>query len=151
MRTLENFLDLYPNRNTKKIYKHGLKRYLQTIYDSNEAVEELADRYFTQPRDYKVDIQRFQQSIARYAPKTIRTHLAIVKTFHIENGVELSQRFWRRSVRRVKGNRARTRDRIPSTQELREILMHLPLIGKALFLFLSSSGARIGEALQIAS
>ena len=72
-----------------------------------------------------------------------------MRVFFVENGVELSQRFWRHTTRRIRGSQARTIDRVPTIQELREILLQLPIIGKALFLFLASSGARIGEALQI--
>jgi integrase len=119
------------------------------IYNSEEPVEQLADKYFTENRDYEADIQRFQQSIAQRAPKTIRTCLAIIKSFLIENDVELSQRFWRRCSRRVRGSRPLTQDRIPTKEELREILQHLPISSRALFSLLASSGMRIGEALKL--
>jgi integrase len=40
-------------------------------------------------------------------------------------------------------------DKVPSNVELRRIIMHMPVHGKALFLTLASSGMRIGEALKL--
>jgi len=42
-----------------------------------------------------------------------------------------------------------TLDKVPSNVQLRKILMHMPVHGKALYLVLVSSGMRIGEALQV--
>jgi site-specific recombinase XerD len=75
--------------------------------------------------------------------------LSNVKTFLIENDVELPQKFWRRLSRRVKGSRAATQDRVPTTQELKTILTHMPIQGQSLYLFLASTGMRIGETLQL--
>lgn len=75
--------------------------------------------------------------------------LAAVRSFLIENDVELPQKFWRRLIGRARGSRALTHDKIPSNVELRRVLMHTPVQGKALFLLLASSGMRIGEALKL--
>ncbi|MFB0544874.1 MAG: tyrosine-type recombinase/integrase, partial [Asgard group archaeon] len=40
-------------------------------------------------------------------------------------------------------------DRVPSNAELKRILSHIPILGKALYLTLVSSGMRIGETLQL--
>ena len=50
--------------------------------------------------------------------------------------------------RKIKGSRALTLDRIPTTSELKKILTHMPIQGKALYLILESSGMRIGELLK---
>lgn len=75
--------------------------------------------------------------------------LAAVRTSLTENGVELPQLFWRRLRTRKKGTKALTMDRVPSNVELRRILTHMAIQGKALYLLLASSGMRIGEALKL--
>ena len=65
------------------------------------------------------------------------------------SGSAYPRRFWKRLIGRVKGSRALTLDKVPSNVELRKIMTHLPVQGKALFLMLESSGMRIGESLQI--
>ena len=67
----------------------------------------------------------------------------------MENDIEFPQILWRRLSRRIKGNRARTQDRIPDIKELKQILMQMPQQGIAFYLTLLSSGMRIGELLQI--
>jgi hypothetical protein len=67
----------------------------------------------------------------------------------MENGVELPGLFWRRLRGRKKGSRALTLDKVPSNAELRKVLNHMPIHGKALYLCLASSGMRIGEALKL--
>ena len=109
-------------------------------------LDQQAEDYFTPSQDYEDSIKRFLRSIDTLAPKTIRLKLAAVKMFHIENDVELSQKFWRRLMRKVKGSRALTIDKVPSNAELKQIIMHLPIQSQALFLTLASSGMRIGEA-----
>lgn len=42
-----------------------------------------------------------------------------------------------------------TEDRPPTHKELRSIIQHLPIHGKALYLILASSGIRIGESLHL--
>jgi len=108
-----------------------------------------AGRYFSETRDFEKDVQDFLGSLNGCAPKTVRMKIAAVRTFLVENDVELSQKFWRRLRRKIKGSRALTLDKVPSNAELRKIVMHMPIQGKSLFLLLSSSGMRIGETLQL--
>lgn len=75
--------------------------------------------------------------------------MTATRTFFLENGIELPQLFWRRLNSRVRGSRALTLDKVPSNLELRKTVQHLPIHGKALYLVLSSSGMRIGEALKL--
>jgi integrase len=159
MDRINSFVNLYNSRYTKKSYKYILKYFFQTIYPANsdihqrrtstDALNAVADQYFTEDRNYEADIQAFQQTLNGRPPKTTRTMLACVKSFLIENNVELSQRFWKRSIGRVRGSRARINDKVPSVKELRQIMAHLPLQGRALFLLLLSSGMRIGEGLAL--
>lgn len=152
MTRIENFLKLYSSKHTARAYKQALTKYFNTVYGENEAgLEQHADKYFLEEptRNYREDIETFYVSIKNRPPKSVRLMISAVRTFLIENDVELPEKFWRRLRKRIKGNRALTIDKVPSNLELRKILMHMPIQGKALFSSLSSSGMRIGECLQL--
>ncbi|MEM3760224.1 MAG: tyrosine-type recombinase/integrase [Candidatus Bathyarchaeia archaeon] len=150
MSRVENFLKMFTSQNTVRAYSWSLTEFFKTVYGENEGkLEEHAERYFSEKRDYEQDIQRFLVAINGKPPKTVRLMLTAVKSFLIENDVELPAKFWRRLIKRVRGSRALTLDKVPSNVELRRIITHMPVHGKALFLTLASSGMRIGEALQL--
>jgi integrase len=144
-----SFLSSYHSKNTRLAYEQALAQFFKNVYGENGELDTSAKRYFGEKRDYESDIEEFLDSISGLAPKSVKLKLAIVKTFLIENDVELKSKFWRKLSRKVKGSRALTLDKVPANKELRKIIMHLPVQGKALFLTLSSSGMRIGEALQL--
>jgi len=147
---VEDFLKMYSSANTVRAYRWALVEFFKTVYGEDESrVEELAERYFSEKRDYEVDIQNFLVAIRGRPPKSVKLMIAAVRTFLVENGVELPQKFWRRLRGRIKGNRALTLDKVPSNLELRKIIMHMPIQGKAFFLTLAGSGMRIGEALKL--
>jgi integrase len=75
--------------------------------------------------------------------------ITAIRVFLVENNVELPSKFWRRISGRIKGSRPLTLDKVPSNAELKRIILHMPIHGKALFLTLASSGMRIGEALKL--
>ncbi|MEM3384623.1 MAG: site-specific integrase [Nitrososphaeria archaeon] len=148
MGRVQDFLKMYRSKSTTKGYKVAIKHFFKTLYGEGD-LEVQAEKYFSEKRNYEDDVERFFQTINDRPPKTIKHYLSAVKMFLLENGVDLSERFWRRLRRRIKGTRALTLDKVPSNEELRKILSHMDLKGKALYLFLASSGMRIGEALQI--
>jgi len=143
-----DYLKQYSSENTIRSYQSGLKTFFEVVYGKREPLEELAERYFNENRAHEEDVQDFLVHLKGYPPMTVNQKLTSVRVFLVENGVELSQRFWKRLRGRVKGSRAVTIDKVPSNEELRKIMMHLPVQGRALYLALSSSGMRIGEALQ---
>ena len=126
--------------------------FLRAVYCTQVAayeIDKFADRYIQENRNAEEDVENFFVSIKSRPPKSVQYLLAAVKTFLIENSIELPVLFWRHLNRRKKGNRALTLDRIPSNQELKQILQHLPINGKTLMLVLLSSGARLGETLSL--
>lgn len=130
-------------------YRWSVSNFFNSIYGTKQQLNENSDRYFSEGRDYQADVQGFLSSISAKPPKSVRLMISAIKTFLIENDIELSEKYWRRLSRKVKGNRAATLDSIPSNLELKQIMNFLPPHGKALYLTLSSSGMRIGEALQL--
>ena len=142
------YLETYDSENTVKAYKQALNVFLSNIYGEGE-ITKLATRYLRETRNYETDLQDFLAEINGRPPTTVRLYISAVRTFLIENKVDLPQIFWRRLSRRVKGSMARTIDKVPSNIELRRIVSHMPVHGKALYLALASGGMRIGETLQL--
>ena len=134
---------------TADTYKSVLRKFFKTILKQHGSLENLAERYFAEERDYEEDVNRFFTAIKNSAPKTQQVYISVIKMFLLENGVELPQAFWRGLSNRIKGSKALIGEEVPSNDHLRKIMMHLPIQGKALFLTLASSGMRIGEALQL--
>lgn len=143
------YLSQYTSKQTVKNYISTLRSFFTAIYGECDDLDTCANQYFAEQRDVETDVQQFFIACKGKAPTTIQLRLSGVRTFLLENHVELSQLFWRRLRRRIKGSHPITMDKVPTNAELRQIMRHLPLNGKALFLLLSSSGMRIGAALQL--
>jgi len=147
---VKEFLDMYKSKSTVIAYRWALTEFFKSVYGENENhLDEYAERYFKEKRNYESDIQNFLSAISERPPKSIRMMIAVVRSFLIENDVELPKKYWKRLSRRIRGNRARTIDKVPSNLELKHIIMHMPIQGKALYLTLASSGMRIGETLKL--
>jgi len=146
-----DFLKNYSSQVTVSVYKSAIKDFLGFIYGAvdNGDLEQKARQYFREGRDYQKDVELYFQSKKNEAPKSRRLRVSVLRVFLLENGVELPALFWRRLRDRIKGSRALTMDRPPTTEELRKILNLMDIKGKALFLVLASSGMRIGEALKL--
>jgi integrase len=149
---VKKVLDNYVNPQTKRNITISLTQFFESVYGKNnsDSLDEIAEKYFSEERNYKEDIQNFLQNLTGLAPLTIKLKISNVKTFLLENDMELPQKFWKKMQRRMRarGSRALTLDRIPTNKELKKILLHVPIHGKALFLLLESSGLRIGEAIK---
>jgi integrase len=151
MSKVKIFLSNYQNNNTYNNHRKALLNYFTSIYGkfNHDRLDEMGDRYFTEQRDIEQDLQTFMAFMNKYAPLTQRNRMSSVRTFLMENNFELPQKFWKKLLRRIKGSRALTLDKIPSNKELRKILTHMSVHGKSLFLLLESSGMRIGEASKL--
>ncbi len=152
MSKVKNFLSIYQNYNTWSNHRQSINNFFTSVYEievTHDQLDEIAERYFNEKRDVKKDIEKFLIFIKDFAPLSQRNKISSIRNFLIENDVEIAQKFWRRLVRRIKGSRALTLDKVPSNKQLRKILTHMSVHGKALFLMLSSGGLRIGEALQL--
>ena len=145
-----DYLSQFGSRSTVTAYKVALRKFFQAVFgEPTKNLEAAAEKYFGEPRDHAKCIEAFMVALKGAPPKTRRAYLSAVKTFLLENGVELPQRFWRRLRGRIKGSRPVSIEKIPTREELRSIMQHLPLQGRALYLVLLSSGMRIGEALKL--
>jgi len=150
MSKVKNLLENYDNKGTRKNLWNAINKFFQSVYEeaTSENLEEMAEKYFSEKRDYEQDLQSFVKSLNGMAPLTIRLKVSNIKIFLLENDVGLPEKFWKKIRRRIKGSRALTLDRIPTNSELKKLLLHVPIQGKAIFLALESSGMRIGELLK---
>lgn len=84
------------------------------------------------------------------APVTQKNYISVIKNFFLDNDIEFKYSYWKREVRnKIEDGGALTLDRAPTTEELKKILSYGDLKARALFMFLATSGMRIGETLQI--
>jgi integrase len=143
---------MYGSKNTVHNSKYGIKLFLSSIYNEKvnySNLESYADRYLKEKRGYQKDIDNFFIKLNGRPPASTRTILAVVKTFFTENGIDPGDRFWKRLTNRIKGHRALMIDHIPTNEELKQVIQHMPLHGKLIYLMLSSSGMRIGECMHL--
>jgi hypothetical protein len=105
------------------------------------------DRYFNSQWNYQADIVNYLERLKTQgcANKTIYSKVGAIRSFLVENEVELSRKFWKRLGL---CNDPTIRDKIPTPQELQSILTHTDCRGRSLYLLLTGSGIRIGNALN---
>jgi len=144
-----DFLKQYSGVSTKRNYKSAYRDLFQVVYGQRDPVEELAEKYVGESREHRQDIEDFLVSLKGMAPKTIRTKITAVRTFLIENDIDINTGFWTRISKRIKGSRALTIDQVPTHEQFRKVFNHLVIAARALFIVLLSSGMRIGEALKL--
>jgi integrase len=142
------FFLTYESEVTKRNYRLMLTKYFKVFYDEG-TLEEQANKYFEEGRDYEEDVRTYFSTIISSPPKSVEVQMSMARTFLADNDVEFPSRFWKELRRKKKGHGAVTQDKIPTQEELRHIVMQLPLSGRAFFLTLASSGMRIGEALKL--
>lgn len=146
----------YPKESTRKRYTACMKKFLRHIYgensleDSND-LDELSEKYLKEERELSSDLKSFIQSMKEegLSPNSQNLYSMVVKLFAEEEGEGLGEKEWERIRRRfLPKAKPVTRSTYPDKTELRKILTHVSAKGESLFLFLSSSGTRIGAALQ---
>jgi len=166
MSRVEDFLKQYTSSSTRKTYTYALKEFFGSVYGKCEGpeLEAFGERYFAERCKYDnerrtwsfIDKEKIEQDIKDFMsrhikapPKTRRLQMSAIRTFLRENHVELEEYFWIHLAKTIRGSKAVTQDKVPSTVELRKIITHMPIQGKALYLTLASSGMRIGETLKL--
>ncbi len=142
MNPLDVFLARY-SYNTKATYKGALKGYFELLQTDPKT-------YFTDNRNYDADILFYAQSIKdKFAPKTYHVYISCLRKFLSRNRVSLDPNTKEDLNFLQKIKEPLTRDRIPTKEELRNILSYTNLRDKAIYLTLLSSGIRVGELTQI--
>ncbi len=143
---LKEWLQEFLNPNTKNTYKSALTKYMKLLN-----IESLEDYLNSNPNPIS-DLKRFLVAMNGKPSKTVKSYANAVKLFLNEKGHKIENEDWKKLTRRgyiPRRARPTTQDKKPSKEIMRKILTHSNVKGRALFLFLISSGCRIGETLQI--
>ncbi len=141
-----DWLAQFSNQNTRRQYENSLEQFEEYVGVSVKTyVEELEEG------DFWEDLQGFWESLSDKAPKTQNNRVRVVKLFFQDHEVEISDNEWSKFRRRkMKSSRPQTQDRAGSKGEWRKIIMNMSSPqGRALYLTLLSTGARVGELLEI--
>jgi len=142
MTPIEKFLDTYRSKRTKQTYSSHLNVYFQFLKVKPET-------YFTKKRDYIEDVTKWLEYNQKCAPLTRASRMNCIRSFLEDNDVIIPKKKWKQYQRKQKANKPITLDRIPTNQELKEILSHSDAKARALILVASSSGMRISEILKL--
>lgn len=129
----------------------------RNIEERVNEIEEGLERYLSEleDRDFTDDFKKFLNWARNegYANSYISSMSASVKTFFSEQSTrcKISDEDWANIKRTLmpKSRRAATQDDILTKEQLRMVLQHASVHGKALALFLLSTGVRIGAACQL--
>jgi len=112
-------------------------------------VDEISLNYFTGDNDYSKDYVAYQNEIKhKYAPKTVGLRMLVVRGLFEFNEIMIPKAI----LLRVAGRKAVepiSEEKVPSREEMRLILQHLPLHVKCYVLFLLSGGFRPSEPLSL--
>ena len=153
---VQEFLDNFLNKNTRAGYQSALVHFFRFLDIKPE--NWIREVRFLENKERILALEIYEKDLTRYwkhmlkqktPPMTVNGYIKVVRVFLIENNIYLPNKLWKNFNRRGNGNEARTKDRKPSKNELFRICDHADIRIKALALVLSSSGMRVGEALQL--
>ena len=153
---MQKFLNKFVNKNTRNVYQSSLIHFfdflkqnpdkwiidVRRIQDVNDKIDALDN--------YEEDINRYWQHLLEQntPPQTCNNSIKVVRLFLTGNRIDLPIVFWKELKQRGNGNATITEDKKPTKEQLKTICEHADIRVKTMLLVLSSSGMRIGEALQ---
>ena len=144
--TLKHWLTEFKNKTTRQVYCSALR-----VFKKNLEIEDLGEYLKSEP-DGITDIRLFVSSLEGRPSTTVKGYVATVRVFFQDHNLKMGENDWIKLKRRgyiPKRVRAETRDKKPTKTQLKQILNYMDIKGRALVMFLLSSGARIGETLQL--
>jgi integrase len=143
---LKKWLGEFKKESTAYTYLSALNNFKDAL-----GIADLGQYLKSQP-DVIADIRKFLASLDGRPSKTVHTYTAAVKVFMLDHGLKVPEEEWRKIRRRgfiPKRNKAETHDRKPTRAEIKKILNYADIKCRAEVLFQVSSGARVGETLQL--
>ena len=130
---IEDFLSLYSSHKTKQVYYSIYKQYFTLHYpeltklDNKELPQRLNQtslQYLNEQRDYRKYLLKFRKSIEHQAPKTKRTKLAALISYHEYNNIEFKKQFKQQLL--GKNSEALSQEYIPSTDDIKSLCHYTP-------------------------
>lgn len=158
---LEKFLSGYSNASSRAGYKTAIESFLRCIYGLKKAdikagkisapdYNSLFEMYLISKRDNDDDFKRFSEYLIETRPalsaKQSMTAIRYAMTYH---GISISKGTSQDIRRETMKGSAATVDRVLNTKIINAALQHTTIQGRALFLCLASSGARLNEMLSV--
>jgi integrase len=140
---IEHFLDNFTSIQTIKGYRSMLNHYFKTLGINNP------NKYVNNGRNYNEDIKTYAKSIKELPPLSQKTRIACIKSFLIDNDIDVKLSTWKSINNRIPKGGPVTDNVRPTNEQLKQILAHTDVKSKALFLLISSSGMRITETLKL--
>ena len=143
---LEKWLTEFKKDTTKTSYLSALRKFKNVL-----GIGALGE-YLQGNPDVAADVRKFLSVLDGKPSKTVSSYTGAVKMFLQDHGARIPDDEWRKIRRRgfmPKRVKAETRDKKPSMPKLRQILNYADIKCRSMVLFLLSSGARIGETVQI--
>ena len=144
--TLRKWLSEFKNEYTQGSYRTGLRCFKEKL-----GIEDLGEYLKSKP-DVVGDVRKFLEALEGRPSKTVANYVGGVRMFLQDHDIQLDDKAWRKLRRRgfmPKRVHAETKDKKPSKTQLKQILNFADIKCRSLVLFLTSSGARIGETLQL--
>lgn len=143
---------------TAKTYRTSVRTFLKHVFEEDEIarseLDELSLDYLESADREKAsqDLSQFLREITDQgkAGQTIHTYASCIKEWLLEFGL-ITEEIWQRMKRKAitVSNTPRVRGEVLSRDQLKRVINKTDQLGRSLFLFLLSSGARVGEALSI--
>jgi integrase len=108
----------------------------------------VAKQYRKDLEDYKIKLlnERNKKGTDN-KPSTIRTWLSCIRSLFTYNEIELPTAFWKQ-LNNFKNIRSGDKE-TPSAEQVAQILQHLDLQGKAIFILMATTGSRITSILKL--
>jgi len=150
---IEEWLESLRSKSTRGVYLSGLRHFVRVVGegdDLNVFIEQYIAKVKAGHNPFE-DLLTYAAALADKPPKTASPYMGGVISF-LEYTVDFELSRKQRKLlrnRMPKGKRARTIEDDLTRDRLRKILTHCDTKGKTLFLFLVSSGIRVGESLQL--
>ncbi|MGD0803193.1 MAG: site-specific integrase [Candidatus Bathyarchaeia archaeon] len=148
-KSISQHLGQFSSPRTKMTYLSGIGGFFRFINPDVKDLDAYSISYLKSHSQSQIesDIVKFRDSMLTRVAKTRTGYLKSTLGFFDANDVTF-KRNWKNNII-GKDTTAVSEESIPTQQELERILNFMPLIGKAITLFLCSSGVRVGELLQL--
>jgi integrase len=145
--SLNEYINHYKSNGTKGLYKRMLEDFFKIIHPENSGdIGELSLSYVDGMHDYKGDLIKLRDAHPKDSPMTSQVRFSAVNGFLAYNEILISPKFRKDLIGKPEPI---SDEHIPTREEMRRICEHLPLNAKVFAIFLSASGCRLGEALQL--
>lgn len=166
-KTINEFLGYYANKSTKTVRRSGLLAFIEFVSGKkrtglfirkddfqNQLVEfeqHLKTYMSIKDRDYNDDLLKFavDMSSKKIPPHTAKSYIASVKEYFGQCDIEFNNRQLKDIRNKSPKGGSRTEEDDLTKDVIKQILQYTDVRGRALFLTLISTGARIGEVLKL--